>query len=382
MTKIDISEFSQLLSDLQKLKLTVGWSLTGTKATFQEFKNDTSLKGSAWDTTKQFFFEGYIPIIDGMNDPFYLLVETTEQFIHDFENEVTTESVKLDLEQLADLQARRDELQQKKEDWFHKLADVASKIPWAGQLFDDYSLFQANKKVALLEDFESFINRHGSDFSVLNNQIEQALLGLDELGKQKSFNGDQKRYQAVDFSKSNWYKKVTDYHKEHGTHIEEVQKRDIENFKEMAKVAGSAVAMDSFAMNNEIAGMAGPLYNATENYFSGINVPTNKGIKEQVINSNARVDDDFATDIFLPKSYYENNYAPIDGTPNSKIIFKRLGSSGNIEESLVFYNQYGKQSVRVDLSNHGNSLHHTEPHVHEFFYINGGKIYCQKQNIF
>lgn len=114
MTKIDISEFSQLLSDLQKLKLTVGWSLTGTKATFQEFKNDTSLKGSAWDTTKQFFFEGYIPIIDGMNDPFYLLVETIEQFIHDFENEVTTESVKLDLEQLADLQARRDELQQKK----------------------------------------------------------------------------------------------------------------------------------------------------------------------------------------------------------------------------------------------------------------------------
>lgn len=287
MTKIDISEFSRLLSDLQKLKLTVGWSLTGTKATFQEFKNDTSLKGSAWDTTKQFFFEGYIPIIDGMNDPFYLLVETTEQFIHDFENEVTTESVKLDLEQLADLQARRDELQQKKEDWFHKLADVASKIPWAGQLFDDYSLFQANKKVALLEDFESFINRHGNDFSVLNNQIEQALLGLDELGKQKSFNGDQKGYQAVDFSKSNWYKKVTDYHKEHGSHIEEVQKRDIENFKEMAKVAGSAVAMDSFAMNNEIAGMAGPIQSATQDYYNGkgINGGGSTKVKENVTNS-------------------------------------------------------------------------------------------------
>ena len=83
--------------------------------------------------------------------------------------------------------------------------------------------------------------------------------------------------------------------------------------------------------------------------------------------------DDFAKETFLPDSYYKNNYSSMDGTPNSKMEFDRLGSSGNVEKSTVIYDQSGKQSIRIDYSDHGNSLHHTNPHIHEFEWNNGYK---------
>ncbi|MET1176134.1 hypothetical protein ABWU89_31330, partial [Paenibacillus amylolyticus] len=83
--------------------------------------------------------------------------------------------------------------------------------------------------------------------------------------------------------------------------------------------------------------------------------------------------DDFAKEPFLPEDYYKNNYAPQQGTPNTRMDFNRLGSSGQIEYSRVIYDKAGKQKYRVDYSNHGNSLHHTNPHMHEFIYEDAGK---------
>ena len=84
--------------------------------------------------------------------------------------------------------------------------------------------------------------------------------------------------------------------------------------------------------------------------------------------------DDFAKETFLPDSYYKNNYSSMEGTPNSKIEFDRLGSSGNVEKSTVIYDQSAKQSLRIDYSDHGNSLHHTNPHIHEYQWFDGGKV--------
>ncbi|QTB21110.1 hypothetical protein J1907_15160 [Lysinibacillus sphaericus] len=83
--------------------------------------------------------------------------------------------------------------------------------------------------------------------------------------------------------------------------------------------------------------------------------------------------DDFAKEPFLPDKYYKNNYAPDDGTPGARFDFSRLGSSGQIENSRVIYDQAGKQKFRIDYSDHGNSLHHTNPHMHENIWQDGGK---------
>ncbi|MFM9278477.1 hypothetical protein [Paenibacillus jiagnxiensis] len=83
--------------------------------------------------------------------------------------------------------------------------------------------------------------------------------------------------------------------------------------------------------------------------------------------------DDIAKEPFLPDEYYKNNYAPMQGTPGARVDFSRLGSSGQIEKSRVIYDQAGKQKYRIDYSDHGNSAHHTNPHMHEYVYQDAGK---------
>ncbi|WP_157454424.1 LXG domain-containing protein [Carnobacterium maltaromaticum] len=272
MTKMDIGEYKHLLSQMKELKLTLGLSFTGTNGTIEEFSGDTKLKGVAWSSTKSYFSAGYTPMLDGLSDVFYTAITTLENFIRAFESEVTTSGVKLDLDHLQDLQRRRDELQREKTNWLHQIAEQASKIPGLGHLFDDYSVLQAEKKVQLMEDFRDFIHRHDSDFSELNGLIEQVLLGLEELGKQRSFNGDKQGYSPINFMNLNWSKNLDSYHKKHGEEVKKVQKKDMENFKNMAEVAAGAAAMESFGMNSELSNMRTPLYEAGKEYFSGKSV--------------------------------------------------------------------------------------------------------------
>ncbi|WP_010052476.1 T7SS effector LXG polymorphic toxin [Carnobacterium maltaromaticum] len=269
MTKMDIGEYKHLLDQMKELKLTLGVSFTGTNGTIEEFSEDSKLKGVAWSSTKSYFSVGYTPMLDGLSDIFYTAITTLENFIRAFESEVTTSGVKLDLDHLQDLQRRRDELQREKTNWLHQIAEQASKIPGLGHLFDDYSVLQAEKKVQLMEDFRDFIHRHDSDFSELNGLIEQVLLGLEELGKQRSFNGDKHGYSPINFMNLNWSKNLDSYHKKHGEEVKKIQKNDMENFKNMAEVAAGAAAMESFGANVALANMGPSLYSAGKNYYSG-----------------------------------------------------------------------------------------------------------------
>ena len=302
---MDIGEYKHILSQMKELKLTLGLSFTGTNATIEEFSGDTKLKGVAWSSTKSYFSVGYTPMLDGLSDVFYTAITTLENFIRAFEIEVTASGVKLDLDHLQDLQRRRDDLQREKTNWLHQIAEQASKIPGLGHLFDDYSVLQAEKKVQLMEDFRDFIHRHDSDFSELNGLIEQVLLGLEELGKQRSFNGDKHGYSPINFMNLNWSKNLDSYHKKHGEEVKKVQKKDMENFKNMAEVAGGAVAMESFGMNSELSNMRTPLYEAGKEYFSGDGVkgPKSKKIdkantsKKSNIKSRTQIElDDLARD--------------------------------------------------------------------------------------
>lgn len=302
---MDIGEYKHILSQMKELKLTLGLSFTGTNATIEEFSGDTKLKGVAWSSTKSYFSVGYTPMLDGLSDVFYTAITTLENFIRAFEIEVTASGVKLDLDHLQDLQRRRDDLQREKTNWLHQIAEQASKIPGLGHLFDDYSVLQAEKKVQLMEDFRDFIHRHDSDFSELNGLIEQVLLGLEELGKQRSFNGDKQGYSPINFMNLNWSKNLDSYHKKHGEEVKKVQKKDMENFKNMAEVAGGAVAMESFGMNSELSNMRTPLYEAGKEYFSGDGVkgPKSKKIdkantsKKSNIKSRTQIElDDLARD--------------------------------------------------------------------------------------
>lgn len=64
---------------------------------------------------------------------------------------------------------------------------------------------------------------------------------------------------------------------------------------------------------------------------------------------------------------YWGRKAPQVGTPNSSYYHYRE-YNGTIEKSKVIYDEFGRQSIRVDFSDHGISLEHSVPHIHEYLY--------------
>jgi len=68
-------------------------------------------------------------------------------------------------------------------------------------------------------------------------------------------------------------------------------------------------------------------------------------------------------DTFLPDSFYSKN-APKQSTPNSsRIHYKYNTKTGKLEKSTVYYDHAGRQTIRIDWTNHGYSIH-GNPHVH------------------
>ena len=66
-----------------------------------------------------------------------------------------------------------------------------------------------------------------------------------------------------------------------------------------------------------------------------------------------------------------NNYwgrkASHTGTPNSSYFHYRE-YKGGLEKSKVIYDEFGRQRVRIDFSNHGMPMNHSNPHIHEYLY--------------
>lgn len=80
---------------------------------------------------------------------------------------------------------------------------------------------------------------------------------------------------------------------------------------------------------------------------------------------------------FVPDEYWERKASKY-GIPNTTIKHQRYNSyTGEIELSTVSYDYAGRQSIRIDWTNHGRS-NHENPHVH---YTTYGKGYAQGRTI-
>ena len=64
---------------------------------------------------------------------------------------------------------------------------------------------------------------------------------------------------------------------------------------------------------------------------------------------------------------YWERYAPDQFTPGTTRVdwLRENGRTGRIENSRVIYDEYGRQSYRVDFSDHMRS-DHSLPHLHEY----------------
>lgn len=71
--------------------------------------------------------------------------------------------------------------------------------------------------------------------------------------------------------------------------------------------------------------------------------------------------------LFLPDSFY-SKHAPKQSTPYSSYTnYTYNNYTGKYEKSTVYYDFAGRQTIRIDWTNHG-CANHGDPHVHYTIY--------------
>ena len=72
---------------------------------------------------------------------------------------------------------------------------------------------------------------------------------------------------------------------------------------------------------------------------------------------------------FVPDEYWQG-YAPEQVTPGTRRLdfTRESGRTGRVEESRVIYDEFGRQTYRVDKTDHMRPESHSDPHLHEYKY--------------
>ncbi|MDY7077867.1 MAG: hypothetical protein SXV54_13200, partial [Chloroflexota bacterium] len=65
---------------------------------------------------------------------------------------------------------------------------------------------------------------------------------------------------------------------------------------------------------------------------------------------------------------YWQRHAPKWGVPGTRVEHVLINRAGRMEYSTVVYDEYGRQSLRVDYTDHMRPESHTNPHLHETTY--------------
>ena len=77
---------------------------------------------------------------------------------------------------------------------------------------------------------------------------------------------------------------------------------------------------------------------------------------------------------FVPDSHWQTK-APSQVTPGTnRLDHTRIsGRTGRVEQSRVIYDQYGRQTYRVDRTDHMRPESHSNPHLHQREYVPVGR---------
>lgn len=214
MPKIDRSELAKIQTSVQSERIEILQNFQQYSQDIEKFTNETALESSAWNSAKN-YVAPYKDVAKGMYNLLADFGETLGNYMSSFEAEVGSPDNQLDTDHLQDLQNRLSRLQQQKTDLMARISGFlpAEIIGGYGVMFKELQIDQTQKKVDILEKYAQFEASHGGDFAQLVLVSANLKSALSALGKSGNFNQKTGQYIAVDYSKSDWYNKVTKYNK-------------------------------------------------------------------------------------------------------------------------------------------------------------------------
>lgn len=212
MPKFRYTEWQNVASEVQTLRLTVLEQLNSFKETQQAFQSAGKLSGTGWDSTKS-YFDAYSEVSITVGNALNTLDDAITSYLSAFTSEVGPAENDLDTAKMEGLKAELRRLQAENDVIMEALAKAFEDVPFVNQFFNKQSMLGTAKKIEILEKYSAFEAAHGSDFSDVQTVIASIAEGLAFLGSAGNFSGGKDGYKTIDFKNQKWYKALKDFNK-------------------------------------------------------------------------------------------------------------------------------------------------------------------------
>ncbi|MGX7201343.1 hypothetical protein BCR22_02100 [Enterococcus plantarum] len=213
MPKFRYTEWQNVASEVQTLRLTVLDQLNSFKEAQQAFQSAGKLSGTGWDSTKS-YFDAYSEVSTTVGNALNTLDDAITSYLSAFTSEVGPAENDLDTAKMEGLKAELRRLQAENDVIMEALAKAFEDVPFVNQFFNKQSMLGTAKKIEILEKYSAFEAAHGSDFSDVQTVITSIAEGLAFLGSAGNFSGGKDGYKTIDFKNQKWYKALKDFNKE------------------------------------------------------------------------------------------------------------------------------------------------------------------------
>lgn len=212
MPKFRYTEWQNVASEVQNLRLTVLDQLNSFKEAQQAFQSAGKLSGTGWDSTKS-YFDAYSEVSTTVGNALNTLDDAITSYLSAFTSEVGPAENDLDTAKMEGLKAELRRLQAENDVIMEALAKAFEDVPFVNQFFNKQSMLGTAKKIEILEKYSAFEAAHGSDFSDVQTVIASIAEGLAFLGSAGNFSGGKDGYKTIDFKNQKWYKALKDFNK-------------------------------------------------------------------------------------------------------------------------------------------------------------------------
>ncbi|MGX7420466.1 pre-toxin TG domain-containing protein [Carnobacterium gallinarum] len=214
MTRFSYSEVKAAYAAVQAARVNYLPTFPKVETAVGEFTASPDLTGVGWSAAKN-ALSPYTVVSKALYNYHCDFGEVSAAFLVSFESEVGETTKALDTDQLRDLEDKLNRIQQEKADLMENIANnILSGImdtAGIGIFYKDFQIGQTQRKVDLLEKYETFEANHANDFAeliALGFELERA---MDDLGNSKSFDKKTGTYTYVDCTGKDWYKTISDY---------------------------------------------------------------------------------------------------------------------------------------------------------------------------
>ncbi|MBC1488997.1 hypothetical protein HCJ52_09155 [Listeria sp. FSL L7-1485] len=200
MSRIDIAELNDFLHGLRSSNAEAKDMMGNITQAAADYAQDDSLKGAAVTTSKQYFTDTYMPIIQSIIEALNESEERLAQYIREFGAQVDpSPSAKVDAQILQEVMEKVSQLQRKEED-LHQQLTAPNTRPDMEQVYVVKSrsvhtqLLRAIEKENILERYLAFEQSHGDFFSALHELILATSRTIQELLQHVTFNAQTGTY--------------------------------------------------------------------------------------------------------------------------------------------------------------------------------------------